>query len=114
MQPANYDATVYQGEDWSRVFTWPTSYDLTAYTEIKIEVRNKSGGTVLNTFTVGSGLTISGADNNVLTWDMSNTQTAALPTHYAPVYDVRTIDASGKHLYWFKGTITTTAGITES
>ena len=68
---STYNIKVVSGDILSKTMTFKnddlTSYDLSIYTEIKMEVRKSSGDTVVASGTLtGGDFLVSGLDNNVL------------------------------------------------
>jgi hypothetical protein len=82
--------------------------DLTAYTEIKMEIKktyNVNEDAFL-VFTVGDGLTISGDDNEILTFVLDEYFWESQTTRW--VYDIVFENAQGEFFTFIKGTITNT------
>lgn len=52
--------------------------DLTVYTAIKLQIKDKKGGTAIISLSLGAGLTVSGPDNNVLSIVLTPAQTELL------------------------------------
>ena len=82
-----------------------TPIDLTAFADIRMEIKKSYNvnETAFLAFTVGSGLTISGDDNNILTFVLDeyfwNTQRTN------QVYDIVFETTDGKRFTYIKGTI---------
>lgn len=79
--------------------------DLTQFVDIKMEIKRKYNvnETAFLTFTLNDGLTISGVDNDILTFvldeDFWLTQITSL------VYDITFEDVTGRKYTYLKGTI---------
>jgi hypothetical protein len=113
VKPAEYHIPVYQGEDKIIVISFP--FDLSTMTEIKTEIRSAANASVLATFTIGNGFTISGTGNEILTWKISHEQSLLLPINpnkYA-VYDLKLTDEVGNVNYYIYGKIVVTPRITQ-
>lgn len=85
-----------------------TPIDLTQFVEIKMEIKKtfNVNETAFLTFTVGDGLTISGAGNNVLTFVLDEYFWESQTTRW--VYDIVFENAQGEFYTYLKGTITNT------
>ena len=82
--------------------------DLTTFDSIKMEVKktyNVNETTFLE-FTVGNGLTISGTNDNILTFVLDETFWTSQTTKW--VYDITFENGSGERYTYIKGTITNT------
>lgn len=79
--------------------------DLTAFQEIRMEVKKtfNVNETPFLDFTVGSGLTISGTSNNILTFVLDDTFWNTQTTKW--VYDITFKNAQGEKYTYIKGTI---------
>jgi len=117
MRPGLYSPTIYQGEDWSRSFTFADSsshpIDLTTYTAAEAEIREKAGGDLLLTYSLDSGLTVGGSGNATLIWVIGHADTATLATGHTLRYDLWLTDASGNRNPYLAGSITVASRITE-
>lgn len=82
--------------------------DLTQFVEIKMEIKKtyNVNETAFLTFTVGDGLTISGDDNEVLTFILDEYFWESQTTRW--VYDIVFETAQGEFYTYIKGTITNT------
>lgn len=82
--------------------------DLTQFVEIKMEIKKtyNVNETAFLVFTVGDGLTISGAGNNVLTFILDEYFWESQTTRW--VYDIVFENAQGEFYTYIKGTITNT------
>jgi hypothetical protein len=80
--------------------------DLTIFDAIRMEVKKtyNVNETPFLTFTVGNGLTISGANNNILTFILDEDFWQSQTTKW--VYDITFETASGEKYTYIKGTIT--------
>ena len=85
-----------------------TPIDLTQFVAIKMEIKRtyNVNETAFITFTVGNGLTISGADNNVLTFVLDEEFWNSQTTRW--VYDITFENNLGEFYTYIKGTITNT------
>lgn len=83
-----------------------TPIDLTQFENIKMEIKRNYNvnETAFLTFTVGNGLTISGTDNQVLTFILDEDFWASQNGRW--VYDIVFETASGQFYTYIKGTIT--------
>ena len=82
--------------------------DLTQFVEIKMEIKKtyNVNETAFLTFTVGDGLTISGVDNEVLTFVLDEYFWESQTTRW--VYDIVFETSAGEFYTYIKGTITNT------
>ena len=85
-----------------------TPIELTQFVAIKMEIKRtyNVNETAFITFTVGNGLTISGADNNVLTFVLDEEFWNSQTTRW--VYDITFENSLGEFYTYIKGTITNT------
>lgn len=107
IQLAKYNFTVTQNKDWIRTlsFSKPVSgpTDLTVYSQIKLQVKNRKGGSVIFEVSLGSGLQILGDDNNMLEITFTNAQTKLL-CHDEYYYDILMVQG-GINDYYVEGKI---------
>jgi hypothetical protein len=100
---------IVQGNYLSVPTTWKNGLgqpiDLTDFEEIKMEVKKtyNVNETAFLTFTVGDGLEISGADNNILTFVLGEDFWDSQTTKW--VYDIVFETATGEKYTYLKGTI---------
>lgn len=82
--------------------------DLTTFDAIKMEIKKtyNVNETPFLEFTVGNGLTISGTNNNILTFVLDETFWTSQTTKW--VYDITFENFLGEKYTWVKGTITNT------
>jgi hypothetical protein len=82
--------------------------DLTTFDAIKMEVKKtyNVNETPFLEFTVGNGLTISGTNDNILTFVLDETFWQSQTTKW--VYDITFENNSGERYTYIKGTITNT------
>jgi hypothetical protein len=82
--------------------------DLTQFVEIKMEIKKtyNVNETAFLTFTVGDGLTISGDDDEILTFVLDEYFWESQTTRW--VYDIVFENAQGEFYTYIKGTITNT------
>jgi len=82
-----------------------TPINLTTYLGIKMEIKKtyNVNEVAFLTFTVGQGLTISGVDNNILTFILDETFWDSQTTKW--VYDITFENADGEKYTYLKGTI---------
>jgi hypothetical protein len=82
--------------------------DLTQYTEIRMEIKKtyNVNEEAFLVFTVGQGLTISGDDNEILTFVLDEYFWESQTTRW--VYDIVFENAQGEKFTFIKGTITNT------
>lgn len=82
--------------------------DLTQFVAIKMEIKRtyNVNETAFITFTVGDGLTISGVDNNILTFVLDEEFWNSQTTRW--VYDITFENSLGEFYTYIKGTITNT------
>lgn len=77
-----YNFTLIQNQPWIRnlTFSKPISgpIDLTVFADIKLQVKNRKGGSVIFEVSLGSGLAILGDDNNTLEIQFTGDQTNLL------------------------------------
>jgi hypothetical protein len=78
--------------------------DLTQFTAIKLQVKREKESPALFSLTIGSGLTITGVDHNVLATKLTAAQTALL-TCESYYYDVLMIKPTSS-VYYLEGKIT--------
>lgn len=80
--------------------------DLSQFNAIKMEVKKSYNVTenAFLTFTVGSGLTISGDDNNILTFSLDEDFWNSQNTEW--FYDITFENTSGQKFTYIRGTIT--------
>lgn len=85
-----------------------TPIDLTDYVEIRMEIKKtyNVNETAFLVFTVGDGLTISGDDNEILTFVLDEYFWNSQTTRW--VYDITFENADGEKYTFIKGTITNT------
>lgn len=83
-----------------------TPIDLTQFENIKMEIKRNYNvnETAFLTFTVGNGLTISGTDDNILTFILDEDFWSSQNGRW--VYDIVFETASGQFYTYIKGTIT--------
>jgi hypothetical protein len=102
--------TLVQGNYLSVPTTWKNGLeqpiDLTTFDAIRMEVKKtyNVNETPFLTFTVGNGLTISGTDDNILTFVLGEEFWNSQTTKW--VYDIVFETASGEKYTYLKGTIT--------
>jgi hypothetical protein len=102
--------SIVQGNYLSIPTTWKNGLgqpiDLTDFDAIKMEVKKtyNVNETAFLTFTVGDGLEISGADNNILTFVLGEDFWDSQTTKW--VYDIVFETATGEKYTYLKGTIT--------
>jgi len=102
--------TIVQGNYLSVPTTWKNGLeqpiDLTTFDAIRMEVKKtyNVNETPFLTFTVGNGLTISGADNNILTFILDDVFWNSQTTKW--VYDIVFETATGEKYTYLKGNIT--------
>jgi hypothetical protein len=82
-----------------------TPINLTTYLGIRMEIKKtyNVNEVAFLTFTVGQGLTISGVDNNILTFILDETFWDSQTTKW--VYDITFENADGEKYTYLKGTI---------
>jgi len=80
------------------------SLDLTEYSAIALQVKKAKGGSAIFEVALGQGLTISGADNNVLSIAFLPDQTRQLCGE-AYYYDVMMVKPNGSKVYYVEGKI---------
>lgn len=100
---------IVQGNYLAVPTTWKTGgqpIDLTAYDAIRMEVKKtyNVNETPFLIFTVGNGLTISGASNNVLNFVLGEEFWNSQTTKW--VYDITFENSNGEKYTYLKGTIT--------
>lgn len=85
-----------------------TPIDLTDYVEIRMEIKKtfNVNEEAFLVFTVGDGLTISGDDNEILTFVLDEYFWESQTTRW--VYDITFENADGEKYTFIKGTITNT------
>jgi hypothetical protein len=102
--------TIIQGNYLEVPTTWKNGQgqpiDLTSFDAIRMEVKKtyNVNETAFLTFTVGNGLTISGADDNILTFVLGDVFWNSQTTKW--VYDMTFETATGEKYTYLKGTIT--------
>jgi hypothetical protein len=102
--------TLVQGNYLSVTTTWKNGLeqpiDLTTFDAIRMEVKKtyNVNETPFLTFTVGNGLTISGTDDNILTFVLGEEFWNSQTTKW--VYDIVFETATGEKYTYLKGTIT--------
>lgn len=101
-----YDFELVQNQDFGTVLTFINNgnpLDLSLYNAIKMQVKSSRSSTAVISLEIGSGLTISGPDNNILSISISADQTKLLceETYY---YDI--LFASAIKTYYVEGKIT--------
>lgn len=106
---AKYKITIYQGETFSKVFTWKTGdpknpVDLTGYTA-RMQIRKKYGSTVvlLSLTTENGGVTLGGVAGTIIL-NISAADTSSIDWT-AGVYDLELISAGGIVKRLLQGTI---------
>ena len=103
-----YNPSVNQGIDL--IFTVTntdangTAINLTGYT-IKFAITNQVSGTNILTLTNGSGITLTSPTTGLVTFQITGTQTAAIPvgTYY---YGIKATSGGGINYDWADGLIT--------
>lgn len=108
-----YDFTVRQNEDFTRDFTFEENglaMNLTAYTGIKIQIKQRKNTSPIIELTLGSGLAISGVGNNILVMKIAAAQTKLLScdVYY---YDVL-LSKPTSNRYFMEGKLTVKNTIT--
>lgn len=102
IQLAKYNFGVIQNMTCVRnlKFSKPVSgpVDLTIYTQIKLQVKNRKGGSVIFEVYLGSGLQVIGDDSNILEIIFSKDQTKLL-CHDEYYYDILMTQASVNDYY---------------
>jgi hypothetical protein len=102
--------TIIQGNYLEVPTTWKNGQgqpiDLTSFDAIRMEVKKtyNVNETPFLVFTVGNGLTISGADDNILTFVLGDVFWNSQTTKW--VYDMTFETATGEKYTYLKGTIT--------
>jgi hypothetical protein len=102
--------TIIQGNYLEVPTTWKNGQgqpiDLTTFDAIRMEVKKtyNVNETPFLVFTVGNGLTISGADDNILTFVLGDVFWNSQTTKW--VYDMTFETATGEKYTYLKGTIT--------
>jgi hypothetical protein len=102
-----YDFVVRQNQDHNVDFRFDedeATLDLTQFTAIKLQVKLRKGSPALFTLSIGSGLIISGTDNNVLGTKFTAAQTALLNCESC-YYDVL-MSKPTSNVYYLEGKIT--------
>ena len=94
---AELNITIYRGDTQSIsvTFTDPNdgdgALDLSAYSTLLMQIKQTSSSASLLDLSLGSGLTVSGASNNVLTIDLTSAQASLSAGTYK--YDIEGITA---------------------
>jgi hypothetical protein len=102
-----YDFVARQNQDHNVDFRFDeesVALDLTQFMAIKLQVKREKGSPALFSLSLGTGLTITGADNNVLATKFTAAQTALLncESYY---YDVL-MSKPTSNVYYLEGKIT--------
>lgn len=113
---AKYKITIYQGESFSKVFTWKTGdpknpVNLTGYTA-RMQVRKKYGSatTLLSLTTENGGITLGGVAGTITLY-ISAMDTSAIDWT-AGVYDLELVSAGGLVKRLLQGTIKVSPEVT--
>lgn len=107
-----FDFTVRQNEQRSVDLAFSTSagpMDISQYEQVILQVKKSKGSSAVISLTLGDGLAVTGAENNVLSVSFSSQQTSLLllQEYY---YDVLFV-AGVSNVYYLEGTITITPSV---
>lgn len=108
---AQYNPVVNQGIDWIFTTTWQdpsgNPIDTTGYS-VKLQIRNQVDNSLILTLTVGSGITLTTPASGITTYQVTGTQTAAIPvgTYY---YGIKATSGGGINYDWADGLVTIAA-----
>ena len=113
---AKYKITIYQGETFSKVFTWKTGdpknpVDLTGYTA-RMQIRKKYGSaTTLLSLTTENGGIVLGGVTGTITLFISATDASSIDWT-SGVYDLELVSAGGIVKRLLQGTIKVSPEVT--
>lgn len=110
-----YNIVLNKNETFSRVFTWKsggTEVNLTGYTA-KLQVRRKTGDTVILTFTTADSSIVLGGTAGTITLALAAASTTSLSAITAK-YDLILTSGSGTITRLLEGDFIIRSGITES
>jgi len=106
-----YSPVVNQGIDWIFTTTWQdstgTAINTTGYT-VKLQIRNQVDNSIVLGLTNGSGITLTTPASGITTYQVTGTQTAAIPVGTYN-YGIKATSAGGINYDWADGTITIAA-----
>jgi len=110
-----YSTTIITGETFGRVITWQDSsgspYDLTGFSA-RMQLRTKSGGTLVKELNTTSGGIVLGGSAGTITVSISAADTAAL-TPQDMVYDLFVTSGSGIVTRLLVGSIPVVKSVTQ-
>ena len=108
MSLSTYNPTVNQGIDLIFSTTWTdstgTPTNVTGYS-VKLQIRSQIDNSIILGLTVGSGITLTTPSAGLVTYQITGTQTAAIPAGTYN-YGIKATSSGGINYDWVDGTLT--------